>query len=66
MTILVSNTRKVRGVNKLVEYLESINCPIGKTTIFRLLRTDDIPHSRPSERVLIFDLDEIDQWLKES
>lgn len=55
--------RKVRGVKKLCAYLESIQCPISESTIFRLMRTKDIPFSRPSPRVLIFDLDDIDAWI---
>lgn len=55
--------RKVRGVKKLVEYLESINCPMSEGTIYRLLRTKSIPFRRPSPQVLIFDLDAIDKWL---
>lgn len=55
--------RKVRGVKSLVEYLESINCPISESTIYRLLRTKSIPFKRLSPQVLIFDLDAIDRWL---
>jgi len=55
--------RKVRGVKSLVEYLESNNCPISESTIYRLLRTKSIPFKRLSPQVLIFDLDAIDRWL---
>lgn len=55
--------RKIRGVKALVEYLKSINCPIGETTIYKLLRENSIPVVRPAERIIIFDLDEIDAWL---
>lgn len=55
--------RKVRGSQKLVSYLESIQCPISESTIYRLMRTKNIPYSRPSSRIVIFDLDEIDQWI---
>ncbi|WP_202905389.1 helix-turn-helix domain-containing protein [Luteimonas abyssi] len=54
----------IRGVKKLCEYLESISCPISESTIYRLLREDKIPYSKPSTRVLLFNLDEIDQWIK--
>lgn len=57
--------RKVRGAKKLVDYLESIQCPMSESTIFRLMRTKDIPFSRPSPRVVIFDLDDIDMWISE-
>lgn len=55
--------RKIRGVKALVEYLKSINSPIGETTIYKLLREKKIPVVRPAERIIIFDLDEIDKWL---
>ena len=55
--------RKIRGVKKLVKYLESINCPLSEATLYRLVRTKDIPFTRPTQRVLIFDLDAIDKWL---
>lgn len=57
--------RKVRGVGNLVEYLKSINCPLSEATLYRLVRTSDIPFSRPAPRVLIFDLNKIDEWLGE-
>lgn len=55
--------RMVRGVKALVEYLDSINCRMSHTTIFDLLRQNAIPHSRPSPRVLLFDLNAIDEWI---
>lgn len=56
--------RNVRGVENLVEYLKSINVPIGETTIYKLIRLKQIPHIRISDRVLIFNLDSIDEWLR--
>ncbi|TGA95983.1 hypothetical protein E4665_17085 [Sporolactobacillus shoreae] len=55
--------RKIRGVENLVDYLKSVDCPMSRTTIFKLMRTKDIPFRRPVPHVLIFDLDEIDSWL---
>ncbi|MBX8942461.1 AlpA family transcriptional regulator [Lysinibacillus sp. K60] len=55
--------RKVRGVQALVEYLESNNCPMGKSTIYNLMRKKDIPFNKPAPGVLLFDLDDIDKWL---
>lgn len=55
--------RRVRGAKALVKYLESIDCPMSETTIYRLLRTKSIPFRRISPQVLIFDLDDIDNWL---
>lgn len=55
--------RKIRGVKRLCTYLQEIECPMSKSTIQRLMNDKAIPFSRPSPRVIIFDLDEIDQWL---
>lgn len=55
--------RRVRGAKALVKYLEDTGTPMSESTIYRLLRTKQIPHIRPSDRILIFDLDAIDQWL---
>ncbi|MBG9691361.1 hypothetical protein ABD91_10785 [Lysinibacillus sphaericus] len=55
--------RKVRGVEALIAYLQSINCPIGRTTIYNLMRTNSIPFNKPSPGILLFDLDKIDRWL---
>ncbi|MCO7175529.1 hypothetical protein ACFP7A_00955 [Sporolactobacillus kofuensis] len=55
--------RKVRGAKALSDYLDSIGCPMSRSTIQTLQRTNSIPFSKPSPRVLIFDLDEIDTWL---
>ncbi|MGR6906186.1 helix-turn-helix transcriptional regulator [Lysinibacillus sp. BSL11] len=56
--------RTVRGVKAIVEYLASVNCPMGKSTVDKLIRTKEIPHMRFSERVIVFNLDTIDEWLK--
>ncbi|WHY75731.1 AlpA family phage regulatory protein [Neobacillus sp. WH10] len=55
--------RKVRGVKRVCDYLNSIDCPISESTVFRLMKTNNIPFSRPAPRVVIFDLDEIDAWI---
>lgn len=55
--------RNVRGAKALSEYLTSIGAPMCETTIFKLLREKKIPHVRPSERILIFNLNEIDRWI---
>lgn len=57
--------RRVRGAKELSKYLESINCPLSESTIFKLVREKRIPHIRPSNRVLLFDLDSIDKWLED-
>ncbi|GAB3797205.1 helix-turn-helix transcriptional regulator [Virgibacillus kimchii] len=55
--------RNVRGAKALSEYLESVGAPMSESTIFNLLRQGKIPHQRPSPRILIFNLDAIDEWL---
>ena len=60
----IESMRTVRGVKAIVEYLESVNCSMGKSTIDKLIRTKEIPHMRISERVIVFNLDKIDEWLK--
>ncbi len=55
--------RKVRGVKALVDYLNTIQCPMSESTIYRLVRVKAIPFRRPSPQVLIFDLNKIDHWL---
>ena len=56
--------RKVRGVKKVSQYLHSVGCPISETTIHRSMRVGEIPFSKPTPRIVIFDLDDIDNWLK--
>jgi len=58
--------RNVRGVKRLVSYLSDIGIPISEATIYNLLREDKIPHQRPSPRVLVFNLDVIDDWILKS
>lgn len=55
--------RNVRGAKALSEYLESKGAPMSESTIFSLLKQNKIPHRRPSPRILIFNLDLIDEWL---
>lgn len=55
--------RVVRGVKSLTKYLESVNCSMSEATIYRLVKQDNIPFRRPSPGILIFNLDQIDNWL---
>lgn len=61
----MSKKRRVRGAKELSQYLESIDCPMSEATIFKLIKEKRIPHIRPSNRVLLFDLDSIDKWIEE-
>lgn len=56
--------RNVRGVKRLAEYLAENDTPISESTIYRLKREKKIPYISPSPRIVIFDLDAIDDWLK--
>lgn len=55
--------RLVRGAKSLSEYLDSINCHMSESTIYRLIKQDMIPFKRPAPGILIFDLNAIDNWL---
>lgn len=57
--------RRVRGAKDLSKYLKEVGCPMSEATIFKLLKEKRIPHIRPSNRVLLFDLDSIDKWIEE-
>lgn len=58
--------RLVRGAKALADYLESINCGMSESTIYRLIKVKEMPFRRPSPSILIFDLNEIDKWLSGS
>lgn len=55
--------RMIRGVKSLVDYLDSVNCPMSVSTIYRLTKRELIPFRRPSPGLLLFNLDAIDRWL---
>lgn len=55
--------RLIRGVKSLVDYLNSINCNMSESTVYRLIKKDLIPYKRPAPGILIFDLNAIDKWL---
>ncbi|WP_077705026.1 helix-turn-helix transcriptional regulator [Virgibacillus dokdonensis] len=55
--------RLVRGVKSLVKYLDSINCSMSESTIYRLIKQNNIPFKRPAPGILVFDLNAIDKWL---
>ena len=44
-------------------YLESVNYPITEEEIDDLILNKKIPHLRPIDNLLIFNLDHIDGWL---
>ncbi|MGM8213535.1 helix-turn-helix transcriptional regulator [Virgibacillus sp. W0430] len=55
--------RLIRGVKALTDYLKSIDCDISESTIYRLIKQNNIPFKRPAPGILIFDLNAIDKWL---
>ncbi|PLR89770.1 hypothetical protein [Bacillus sp. T33-2] len=57
--------RKVYGIQKLIAYLASINYPLTEQQICDLIESKDIPHLRPINNMIVFNLDHIDWWVKE-
>lgn len=55
--------RNIRGAKALSDYLSSVGVYMSESTIFTLLRQNKIPHHRPSPRILVFNLDQIDEWI---
>jgi hypothetical protein len=55
--------RKDYGIKSLMIYLESVNYPITEEEIDDLILNKKIPHLRPIDNLLIFNLDHIDGWL---
>lgn len=55
--------RLVRGAKALSIYLKSINCEMSESTIYRLIKQNNIPFKRPAPGILIFDLNAVDKWL---
>ncbi|RSL28699.1 AlpA family phage regulatory protein, partial [Salibacterium salarium] len=53
------------GVKRVSQYLRSINCPMSESTIHRCMREGAIPFKKPTPRIVLFDLDEIDKWIDE-
>lgn len=59
----MNKVRRVRGAKNLSVYLESVGCPMSESLIYTLMRRQEIPFIKPSERILLFDLDAIDKWI---
>lgn len=55
----------IRGIDALADHLKEQGVPISRTTIFTLLKQKRIPHRRPAPRIVLFDLDRIEDWLKD-
>ncbi|MFJ7310603.1 hypothetical protein [Peribacillus frigoritolerans] len=57
--------RKAYGIKSLMIYLESVNYPITEEEINDLILNKKIPHLRPIDNLLIFNLGHIDGWLSD-
>ena len=57
--------RKVHGVKILISYFNSVNYPMTEDDLIVLLTQKEIPHTSPISKILIFDLNHIDWWIKE-
>ncbi|AOH53143.1 hypothetical protein ABE28_002180 [Peribacillus muralis] len=57
--------RKAYGIKSLIVYLESVNHPITEEEVNDLIVNKKIPHLRPINNLLIFNLDHIDGWLRD-
>jgi hypothetical protein len=57
--------RKVYGVKNLIDYLASVNYPLTEERIHNLILAKDIPHLRPYENIIVFNLDHIDWWVEQ-
>lgn len=58
---LLLGTKKVLNFEELVEYTG-----LSKSYLYKLTSSGNIPHSKPSGKVLFFDKEKIDQWLLEN
>lgn len=57
--------RKIQGLSKLVDYLESVNYPLAEEQITDLMSKRKIPHRKAYQDIVIFNLDHIDWWIAE-
>ncbi|MGG3450494.1 hypothetical protein ABER98_11515 [Domibacillus aminovorans] len=58
--------RSIQGINQLISYLDSVNFPLTEEKIHDLILKREIPHRRPINSLVIFDLDHIDWWINEN
>jgi len=52
-------------VNGLIEYLDETGVKLSRSLIYKLVKQNKIPHKRVGARI-IFDIQQIEDWLKES
>jgi excisionase family DNA binding protein len=54
---------KLIGVQAATEYLKTTPLKLSKSTVYRLVRMNRIPHTRPTPQIILFDTDRIDAWI---
>ncbi|PLR75746.1 hypothetical protein CU633_19480 [Bacillus sp. V3-13] len=57
--------RKAYGIKNLIAYLASVNYPISEQEIHDLIQSKDIPHQRPINNMIVFNLNYIDWWVSQ-
>ncbi|MFC4409085.1 hypothetical protein ACFOZY_01405 [Chungangia koreensis] len=57
--------RKVYGVPKLAAYLLEEGYPLSEEQIIGLMKEKAIPHSKPYQNIIAFNLDHIDWWVSQ-
>ncbi|UJF25734.1 hypothetical protein [Planococcus sp. 107-1] len=57
--------KKIQGIENLLTYLDSKECPMTEEQIRNLITQRTIPHSQPFGDMLIFDKGHIDWWVTE-
>jgi len=57
--------RKVIGIPRLIAYLDQVGYPLTEDQIVQLMRGHVIPHSKPYQNIVSFDLDHIDSWISQ-
>ncbi|MEM1503740.1 hypothetical protein RG959_10020 [Domibacillus sp. 8LH] len=58
--------RRIQGVQKLISYLDSVKYPLAEEKIYDLIKNKKLPHKKLINNIIIFDLDQIDWWIKQN
>jgi excisionase family DNA binding protein len=54
---------KLIGVQAVTEYLKNTPVAVSKSTVYRLVRMNRIPYSRPTPQIILFDTDKLNAWI---
>ncbi|MBM7694759.1 hypothetical protein JOC77_004236 [Peribacillus deserti] len=57
--------RKIYGIQNLIVYLASAGYPLTEKQVHELILNKDIPHLRPINNMIVFNLDHIDWWVSQ-